>query len=151
MSIEVSNNALTQQKGVMNRKPYPSDLSDEEWQILKPLIPLEKPGGKHRNVNMREIANAIFYLVRNGCTWRALPHDFPPWQTVSTYFYSWQRLGVWEQINRKLRSQVRLTENRNPEPRAGIIDSQSVKTTEKGGTVATMLVKRSKVASDTSW
>lgn len=76
----------------MTRKPYPTDLGDFEWQILEPLIPPEKPGGKHRSVEMREIANAIFYLVGNGCTWRALPHDFPPWQTVSTYFYRWQRM-----------------------------------------------------------
>ena len=133
----------------MSRKAYPSDLTEAEWQLLEPLIPSEKPGGKHRKVDMREIVNAIFYLLRNGCSWRSLPHDFPAWQTVSSYFYRWQRLGVWEEINAELRKQVRVAVGRDAEPTAGIIDSQSVKTTEKGGNVVTMLAKRLKVASDT--
>ena len=95
------------------------------------------------------IVNAIFYLLRNGCSWRSLPHDFPAWQTVSSYFYRWQRLGVWEEMNSELRKQVRVAVGRDAETTAGIIDSQSVKTTEKGGNVATMPVKRLKVASDT--
>jgi len=111
----------------MTRKTYPSDLSDREWQLLEPLIPPEKPRGKRRSVDLREIVNGIFYLLHNGCTWRSLPHDLPPWQTVSTYFYRWQRQGVWEQLNARLRARVRIKEERQPEPTAGIIDSQSVK------------------------
>ncbi|MCK4471269.1 MAG: transposase, partial [Anaerolineae bacterium] len=70
----------------MNRKPYPSDLTDVGWLILEPLVPPAKRGGRIRRVNMREIVNAIFYLLRSGCAWRMLPHDFPPWQTVYGYF-----------------------------------------------------------------
>ena len=73
----------------MNRKPYPSDLTDAEWSILEPLIPPAKSGGHPRTTNMREVVNAIFYLVRSGCAWRALPHDFPSWSTVWTYFRTW--------------------------------------------------------------
>lgn len=131
----------------MTRKTYPSDLSDGEWQLLEPLIPPEKPRGKRRSVELREIVNGIFYLLRNGCTWRSLPHDLPPWQTVSTYFYRWRRQGVWEQLNAALRARVRIKEERHEEPTAGIIDSQSVKTTEKGGSVAMMRAKRSRVVS----
>ncbi len=134
----------------MTRKTYPSDLSDREWQLLEPLLPLEKPTGKRRSVDLREIVNGIFYLLHNGCTWRSLPHDLPPWQTVSTYFYRWQRQGVWEQLNATLRTRVRIQEERQPEPTAGIIDSQSVKMTEKGGNVATMRAKRSRVVSGIS-
>jgi len=83
----------------MSRNTYPSDLSDRQWQLLEPLIPPEKPRGKRRSVDLREIVNGIFDLLHNGCTWRALPHDLPPWQTVSTYLYRWQRQGVWEQLN----------------------------------------------------
>jgi transposase len=133
----------------MTRKIYPSDLSDVEWQLLEPLIPAQKPGGKKRTVNMREIVNAIFYLLHNGCTWRSLPHDLPPWQTVSGYFRCWQRKGIWEKMNATLRQQVRVASERKEEPTAGIIDSQSVKTTEKGGSVVTTRGKRLKVVSVT--
>lgn len=126
----------------MSRKNYPSDVTNEQWSILADLIPPAKRGGRSRNVDVREIINGIFYLTHNGCTWRALPHDLPPWQTVATYFYKWQRNGTWKKINDTLRRQVRVKEGREEEPTAGIIDSQSVKTTEKGGLKVMMRVRR---------
>ncbi len=87
----------------MKRKPYPTDLTNDEWNIIKPLIPAAKPGGHPRTVEVREILNAIFYLLRSGCHWRMLPHDFPCWQTVYDYYGRWQRTGVWEQLNQTLR------------------------------------------------
>ena len=117
----------------MNRKAYPSDLSDTEWLILAPLVPLAKVGGRQRTVNIREILNAIFYVLRSGCAWRMLPHDLPPWQTVYGYLRTWRDDGVWEQMNDALREAVRLEAGREVEPSAGIIDSQSVKTTEVPG------------------
>jgi len=119
--------------GGMSRKPYPSDLSDAEWLILKPLIPPAKRGGRIRRVNMREIVDAIYYVLRSGCAWRMLPHDFPPWQTVYGYFNIWRREGVWETMNDALRECVRQEAGREIEPSAAIIDSQSVETTEVKG------------------
>lgn len=117
----------------MNRKPYPSDLTDAQWSILEPLIPPAKSGGHPRTVNMREVVNAIFYLVRGGCAWRALPHDFPCWSTVWTYFRNWRLTGVWERMHTALREAVRSSQGREATPSAAILDSQSVKTTEQGG------------------
>ncbi len=91
----------------MDRKAYPSDLADTEWLILEPLIPPAKSGGRRREVNIREVLNAIFYLLRSGCSWRMMPHDFPPWQTVYGYFRTWRKDGIWEQINDSLRASVR--------------------------------------------
>ena len=92
----------------MSRKVYKSDLTDKEWQIIKPLIPPPKPGGHPRTVDMREVVNAIFYLLRTGCSWEMLPHDFPPYSTVYYYFRRWQKRGLWEQINSVLREQIRI-------------------------------------------
>ena len=117
----------------MIRKGYKSDLTDKEWQIIKPLIPPPKPGGHPRTVDMREVVNAVFYLLRTGCSWEMLPHDFPPYSTVYYYFRRWQRRGLWEQINQVLREQVRMKQGRSPQATAAIVDSQSVKTTEKKG------------------
>lgn len=117
----------------MNREPYPSDLSDAEWETLKPLIPKAKPGGRPRTTNMRAVLNAIFYILRGGCVWRMLPHDYPPWKTVYHYFRQWRIDGVWEQINEALRIQLRKANGREAEPSAAIMDSQSVKTTETKG------------------
>ena len=117
----------------MKEKTYPSDLNDAEWQILKPLIPKAKPGGRPRRTNMRAVLNAIFYILRGGCAWRMLPHDFPPWKTVYHYFRQWRIDGVWEQINETLRIRLRKADGREAEPSAAILDSQSVKTTETKG------------------
>ena len=120
------------------RKPYPSDLSGAEWAILEPLIPPARPGGHPRTVNMREIMNAIFYLARTGCQWRQLPHDLPPWRTVHDYYRRWRLTGDWERINRLLRERSRLRAGRKATPSAAVIDSQSAKTTEKGGLTVMM-------------
>jgi putative transposase len=117
----------------MSRKAYKSDLSDREWEIIEPLIPPVKPGGHPRTVDMREVVNAIFYLLRTGCSWEMLPHDFPPYSTVYYYFRRWQKHRVWEQINQVLREQIRLEQGKSPQANAAIVDSQSLKTTEKKG------------------
>ncbi len=80
------------------RKRYPSDLTDAEWKLIEPLIPKPKPRGPKKNVDVREVLNGIFYFLYEGCQWRALPKDLPPWTTVSNYFRKWQRKGIWVQI-----------------------------------------------------
>jgi transposase len=121
----------------MSRPAYPSDLTDAQWRVLDPLIPAAKPGGRPRSADMREVVNAILYVARNGTTWRALPHDFPPWRTVYHYFRAWRRDGTWEALHDALRDRVRTRAGRERSPSAAIIDSQSVRTTEKGGHAGT--------------
>ena len=117
----------------MNRKPYATDLSDAEWQLVEPFIPPAKRGGRPREVDMREVVNAINYLLRSGCSWRMLPHDLPPPGTVYYYFAQWRDQGILKKINDDLRVQLRVAAGREAEPTAAILDSQSVKTTETKG------------------
>ena len=115
-----------------SRKPYLSDLSDSQWQLIAPLLP-SSGGGRKRTTDLREVLNAALYLLRTGCGWRHLPHDFPPEGTVRDYFHQWRRSGVWQTIHDRLRRAVRVQEGRDPEPSAAIIDSQSVKATRTTG------------------
>jgi putative transposase len=119
----------------MIRKPYPSDLTDEQWALLEPLLPRvrrRRRRGRPRKTDLREVVNALFYHVREGCTWRALPHDLPPWKTVYNYFRWWECDGTWQKILDTLRPLARVKAGRAPLPSAAAIDSQSVKTAEGG-------------------
>ena len=117
----------------MERKPYPTDLTDEQWKLVEPMLPRAKPGGRPRKADLREVVNALFYLVRSGCQWRMIPHEFPPWRTCYNYYRAWIESGTWDEIVYLLRSEVRGQAGRNDQPRVAAIDSQSVKTTEQGG------------------
>ena len=115
------------------RKPYPTDLSDAEWNYIEPHMPAPKGHGRPRTHSLREILNAVFYVLKSGCQWRLLPHDFPRWPTVYHYFRAWRIDGTWERINRAIRQRLRVRLNRDPQPSAGVVDSQSVKSTAVGG------------------
>jgi putative transposase len=116
----------------MSRKPYPSDLTDEQWAVLEPLVPPARPGGRPRRHDVRAILGALFYHARQGCTRRALPHECPPWRAVYNYFrwFTWD--GTWDRLVDALREQARVAAGREPGPSAAAIDSQSVKTAEGG-------------------
>lgn len=114
------------------RKAYPTDLNDKQWSVIAPLMPKAKSTGRPRLHSFREVLNAIFYVTKNGCMWKALPHDFPPWKSVYHYFRLWRINEVWERLNTALREALRQKEGRHKQPSAAILDSQSVKSVEGG-------------------
>ena len=120
----------------MTRKPYPTDLTDDQWERVQPLLPNPRSGtprGGRPAADTREVVNAIFYLVRGGQAWRMLPHDFPPWKTVYTRFRLWRLAGVWERVHAALRADLRREAGHPPTPETLRVDSQTVKTTHRGG------------------
>lgn len=127
---------------MVRRKHSPSDLSDGEWALLASLLPPPKRLGRPARVERREVMNAILYVLRTGCQWRYLPEGFPNWNTVYWYFVRWTDDGTWERVTDALRRRARVAVGRDPEPSAAILDSQSVKTTERGARVATTPTRR---------
>jgi transposase len=126
----------------MTRKAYPSDLRNAEWAVLASHVPAVKPGGRPARHRRREIVNAILYVVRGGNQWRAMPHDLPPWQTAFYYVRRWRNEGTWERIHTALRERTRRRLGREATPSAAILDSQSVKTSQRGARAATTPTSR---------
>jgi len=135
------------------KERYPSDLTDAEWALIEPMIPAAQRGGRPRKTDMREVMNAVRYVLRTGCQWRQLPKDFPPRSTVYSYFWEWTRYGVLDRIHHALLVACREAEGRDASPTAAIIDTQAVKATEKGAAAgipsATMRAKRLKASNAT--
>jgi len=133
------------------RRAYPSDLTNSQWAVIEPMIPDAAPGGRPRRAPKREVVEAILYFLRAGCSWRLLPHDFPPWQTVYYYLRRWEREGVWARVHHTLVMADRERAGREASPSAAIIDSQTVRTADqKGDSKATTPARRSTGASATS-
>ena len=138
-----------QNQVVKTKKRYSSDLNDKEWKIIQPLIPPPKTGGRPRTVDIREVMNIIFYVNRTGCQWHMVPHDFTVKASSAYYYYNcWRKESKWEKMHEKFVKRVRKKKGRKEQPSLGIIDSQSVKTTEKGGFADMMQVKRQKAGND---
>ena len=129
------------------RLTYTTDLTDEEWQLLEPLLPPAKAGGRPRKYPLREVLNGIQYVLRSGCAWRLMPHDLPHWQTAYQTFRAWRQDGTWRRIHEQRRELLRTRMGRHPQPSAAIIDAQTVKTTEKGGRMAMTGPRNSTAAS----
>ena len=136
----------------MERSAYPSDLSDAQWQKIEAVLPPAKGGrtGRPRKYPLREVWNAVFYQARTGCAWRFLPHDLPPHGDVWDHFCRWRDSGLMARVHDALREQVRVAAGKEPTPSAAIIDSQSVRTPQKGGPTATTRARTSRAASATS-
>lgn len=126
----------------MPRRPYPSDLTDAQWALLEPHLPPARPGGRPRAHPARDLVDAIRYVLRGGIAWRSLPHEYPPWQTAYHYFRAWRIDGTRERLNGEPRGLARTRAGRNTQPTAAILDSQSVRTTEKGGSGASTATRR---------
>jgi transposase len=141
------------ERHVPRKDRYPSDLTDAEWQLIEPMIPKPRRGGRPRSTDMREVMNAVRYVLRTGCQWRQLPKDFPPRSTVYSYFWDWARYGVLDQIHHVLLMECREAGGREASPTAAIIDTQAVRATEKGGAagirLATMRAKKSRESNAT--
>lgn len=116
----------------MGRKTYPTDLTDAQWKLIEPLLPEAKPGGRPRSVDLREVLDGIFYVVKGGVPWRMLPHDLPPWGTVHYYYRRWRLDGTWRKILDVLRTRLRHADGRQKSPSAAVVDSQTVHTAEGG-------------------
>jgi transposase len=135
----------------MRRQAYPDDMTDKEWELIRPFLEQnDSPKGRKPKYTKREVMNAIFYLIRSGCSWRHLPHDFPPWYAVYTQFVRWRNRGVFEKMHDKAKETVREFLGRNAKASGAIVDSQSVKTGEKGGSVDMMQERKLKAEKDTS-
>src|SRR5581483_701453 len=134
------------------RKTYPDDLTDEEWAIVEPLLNRRKSNrGRKPKHTKRELLNAILYLLRTGCQWRHLPHDFPPWKTVYTQFLRWSKHGVFEKLNQELVKLARISKGRKSLASGTVIDSQSIKTTERGALEVSMAARRLREEKDIYW